>query len=238
MAMTENISRVLNTIKQRGLFQSITRYPYLPYEMNLAFQFVEAIGKERTPRFLIDNENRFVYENMIRWVHGDDKMQCIDPETKQVKQGRLDAGIFIAGNAGTGKSWVLEIMSAYSLIDNVQISLGENRRCLYWGNIRTDSICDEYVETGTFEKYKKIAIVGLQDLGSEPIESMHMGNRAKVIRQLIEYRGDITDLMTLITSNIPLNHKMMVDTYGDRVVSRLYQMCNYFELKGKDRRKI
>jgi DNA replication protein DnaC len=65
-----------------------------------------------------------------------------------------------------------------------------------------------------------------------------MGNREEVIKRLLSIRGDRRDRITLISSNIPLNHKLMTDTYGDRVVSRLEEMCNYFELVGKDRRRM
>lgn len=109
---------------------------------------------------------------------------------------------------------------------------------VHWGNVRTDVMCDEYTEQGTFDKYKKMSIVGIQDLGAEPMESMYMGNRINVLRQILEYRGDQTDQLTLITSNLPMNHKRFIDRYEDRVSSRLNEMCNYFEIKGKDRRKL
>lgn len=238
MGQPINMSAILGRIKERGLFQSIKRFPYMPYDMNMALNVIEAIGKERNEKFVIDAENRFTFENMIRWVHGDPEMKCVDPETKSIIPGRLDAGIYIAGNTGSGKSWTLEIMSAYCLIDNVQVQVGETQRCLYWGNIRTDTICDEYTADGTFDRFKKISIVGLQDLGAEPLESMYMGNRVNVMRQILEHRGDRTDQITLISSNLPMNHKRLVDRYEDRVSSRLNEMCNYFEIKGKDRRKM
>lgn len=235
--MGANIAELLGKIKERGLFQAVTRFPYLPYDMNIALEVVEAIGKERNPRFVIDGENRFTYENLIRWVHADPEMKCLNPETKEVIAGRLDAGVYIAGNTGTGKSWALEIMAAYCLIDNVQVKMGDIQRCLHWGNIRTDSICDEYTTTGSFERLKKMAIVGIQDLGAEPAESMYMGNRINVMRQILECRGDRTDQVTLITSNLPMSHKRLTDRYEDRVASRLREMCNYLEIKGRDRRK-
>ena len=52
------------------------------------------------------------------------------------------------------------------------------------------------------------------------------------------YSGRRTDQLTLITSNLPMNHKRFIDRYEDRVSSRLNEMCNYFEIKGKDRRKL
>ena len=81
-------------------------------------------------------------------------------------------------------------------------------------------------------------MLGIQDLGCEPQESLYMGNRVDVVRQLIEYRGDKTDEITLITSNLKINGEKLVNRYGDRVASRLNEMCNYFEIKGKDRRKM
>ncbi|KAA6350927.1 hypothetical protein EZS27_001774 [termite gut metagenome] len=229
---------IFDKINQRGLFRTITRYSYLPYNMNLAMQVVDAIGKKRNPKFQIDHENRFTYENLIRWIHADPEMKRLDPATKEVVSGRLDAGIYLAGNTGSGKSWTLEIMAAYCLIDNVQIALGETKRCLYWSNVRTGAVCDEYTATGSVERFKKMNIIGIQDLGAEPPESMYMGNRINVMRQILEHRGDQTDQLTLITSNLPMNHKRLVDRYDDRVASRLNEMCNYFEITGTDRRKI
>ena len=59
-----------------------------------------------------------------------------------------------------------------------------------------------------------------------------------VLRAILEYRGDRSDQITLISSNIPMEHKMFTDKYGDRVASRMREMCNYFELTGQDRRKF
>jgi hypothetical protein len=230
--------KIIEKIRERGLFPTITRYRYMPYNMNEALQAVEHIGKSRNPRFVIDDENRFVFENVIRWVHGDPEMKSIDPETKTVVAGRLNAGIYIGGRTGTGKSWALEIMSAYCLIDNVQVKAGETQRCLHWVNVRTDTICDEYTTNGTVDRYKQMSIASIQDLGAEPAESLYMGNRVNVLRQILEYRGDFSDKITMITSNLPVNHKVFIDRYGERVESRLIEMCNFFEMKGRDRRKM
>ena len=238
MAETLNLNSIFEKIDEWGIFRSVKRFQYLPYDLNLALKVVEAKGKKRNPKFVIDEENRFAYENLIRWVHGDPEFKCLNADTKEVIKGRLDAGIYIAGNTGSGKSWALEIMAAYSIIDNIQIVLGKTQRFLHWENIRTDVICDEYVINGTFEGFKKMNIIGFQDLGSEPIESLYMGNRINVMRRILEYRGDQSDQITLITSNLPYNSKKFVELYGDRVASRLNEMCNYFEITGKDRRKL
>lgn len=231
------IKAILENFKKQGLFGFIERFKYMPYEIDYALKIVEAIGKDRNPNFCIDEENRFLYENLIRWVHGDPAFICIDPETKKTIPGRLQAGIYIAGNTGTGKSWALEIMSAYCLLDNVQVNAGGVQCCLRWPCINADTICSKYTINGTIDEYKRKLVLCIQDLGAESIESIYMGNRICALRDILEYRGERPDQITIISSNLPINHDRLISRYGDRVASRLNEMCNYFELRGKDRRK-
>ena len=68
---------ILKIIKKRGYFLCFQRYEYIKpeyYDINNSLRIVEAIGKSRNPSFVIDNENRFTYENFIKWAHGD--QQC------------------------------------------------------------------------------------------------------------------------------------------------------------------
>lgn len=230
------ISKILEKIREHKVFLGIKRQQYA-YDLSKAREAVMAIGRSRTPRFALDATNTFAYDNLIKWVMGDPSMQCLDPETRQHRQGRLDAGIYIAGNTGTGKSWLLDIMSAFCLVDNPVVTLGDVTRPLRWRSFRADAICDEYAAKGSVDRYKSLAILGIQDFGSEPRETLYMGNRLQVLGSIIESRGDRTDLLTLITSNYPISHPDLEAIYGSRVVSRLQQMCNYFEIRGADRRK-
>lgn len=237
-AQSPRIGLILNHIKERGMFVRITRYQY-PCDIEEALQIVEAIGKSRNPRFVIDNENRFTYENLIRWYHCDTSMLCLDPVSLQTIPGDLRRGIYIAGNTGTGKSWCLEIMQAYCRVFGFKVQFFEDntQSQLQWQCVRSDTICDLFTESGNISAFKKRNILGIQDFGSEPQESLFMGNRLDVMRSLIEYRGDRSDGLTLITSNLKLGGEKLLNRYGDRVASRLCEMCNYFEIKGTDRRK-
>lgn len=240
-AQMPSIGQVLNAVQKRGFFTGFTRYQYLNYNITEALAIVEAIGKSRNPKFVIDGENRFTYENFIKWAHCDPSMQCLDPNTGQVIPGRLKRGIYIAGNTGSGKSWCLEIMLAYCTAFGFKISWQDDDnkpRPLFWRIVRADALCDCFAEDGNIKSFKNQPMVGIQDLGQEPQETLHMGNRLDVVRQLIEYRGDKCDEMTLITSNMKMQGEALKGRYGDRVASRLQEMCNYFEIKGKDRRKI
>lgn len=234
-----SIDRILDVINQRGMFNGFTRYQYVQYDVEEALKIVEAIGKSRNPQFVIDDENRFTYENFIKWCHCDTSMKCINPISREVIPGRLKRGIYIAGNTGSGKSWCLEIMLAYCTAWGFRIAFVDdtNPRPLWWKMVRADAICDHFSEKGNIQQFKNMNILGIQDFGSEPQEVLYMGNRLDVVRSLIEYRGDKADELTLITSNLKINGDILISRYGDRVSSRLIEMCNYFELKGKDRRK-
>ena len=237
----KSIANVLSYIKQRGGFAGFERYEYKHYDINSALQVVEAIGRSRNPKFVIDDENRFAYTNFIKWCHGDTTMRALNPLTGQEQAGDLNRGIYIAGNTGSGKSWCLEIMLAYSQAMGFVICFddgdGEVDKPLFWGITRADDICNEYIAKGEIQLIKKRAMIGIQDLGQEPKEVLYMGNRLNVLQQLLEYRGDRTDQLTLITSNLRISSDTLKRDYGDRVQSRLVEMCNYFEIKGKDRRK-
>lgn len=235
-----SIKQVLDAIGRRGFFAGITRYQYTDYDVDEAMKIVEAIGKSRNPKFVIDDENRFTYENFIKWCHCDMTMQCLSPDTRQIIPGRLKRGIYIAGNTGTGKSWCLEIMQAYCTVMGFKVSFVDDiaSRPLRWGAIRADEICDKFVEDGNIQTFKTRNILAIQDFGNEPEESVYMGNRLDVLRYIIEYRGDKIDELTLITSNLKINGEALNNRYGSKVSSRLIEMCNYFEIKGKDRRKI
>lgn len=111
-----SIEQVLNAIRQRDMFSGFQRYQYTKpgwYDLDNAMKIIEAIGKSRNPAFVIDDENRFAFENFIKWAHCDTSMKCLDPVSGQVIPGRLKRGIYIAGNTGTGKTWCMEIMQAY-----------------------------------------------------------------------------------------------------------------------------
>lgn len=232
------IRALLEKIWRNNVFTGFRRFPSPSYNMEQALQLVDAIGKSRDTRFVIDDENRFVYENFIRWCHADQAMRCINPETKEVVPGEVKRGIYIAGNTGSGKSWCLDVMRAYCNAMGFRIEYSDNKgvRNLYWLSIRADEICDHYVKHGDISHFKAAKALAIQDLGSEPQESLFMGNRLDVIRQILETRGDKSEELTFVTSNMRLGGSVLAERYGERAVSRLMEMCNYFELKGKDRR--
>lgn len=221
-----------------GMYPPIRRQVMKEYSMETSLAFMEALGKMRNPKFVIDDYNRTAYENVIRWLHSDPAMMCTDVESHALVPGDIRAGLFISGNTGSGKSWLLDFALEYARVREFKIKLGKRVTLLSWKNIRTDRICDEYSDGKSITAYKDVDIIGLQDLGSEPVEAMNMGSRLEVMRSILESRSDEDNRVTLITSNMRPGTDAFIKRYGDRVNSRIASMCNYIELTGPDRRRI
>ena len=117
------IKEVLRRAFKYGEIADIKRMRYEPYKMEVALEAIRIIGTSITPKFVIDGENQWVFEQLIKWMHGDESMMAIDPATGGQIQGRLKSGIYLGGNTGSGKSLALQVMSIYRNIDNIQIRI-------------------------------------------------------------------------------------------------------------------
>lgn len=232
-----DLNAIAREVKARGYFPSFERYRYA-FAPDDVQRVLLAIGQSRTPRFVLDEDNRFAYGQFARFLHGDRSFCALDPYTGKTKPGNLSRGIFLAGSTGTGKSWCLEIMNAYASLCGFRIRFSNERdpKPFTIALVRADEITAEFARSGSIERFRNMRVLGIQDLGQEPEETLYMGNRLNVLAQLIEFRGDRSDYLTFFTSNLRLNGEKMQARYGDRVVSRLSEMCNYLEIRGKDRR--
>lgn len=238
--MIERIQDAIRAIKEKGIPQPITRYRYTngDYSAETAMELVEAIGESVCPGFVIDDDNRFVYENFMKWLHGDETMRALDPETKEEIPGHMKKGIFIAGGIGTGKTVCTEVMGEYADLFEFKITFrGERDRRLTWASDSANAIVQGFIKDKETDWWQDKDTVCIQDLGSEPTEAVAMGYRVNVLRSLLEYRADHRDRITIITSNYPMASPALAEAYGERVTSRLREMCNYYEMKGKDRRR-
>ena len=216
---------------------NIERLVYTPYQMEIALKYFKIIGERKIGKeFIINKNNSFLIENLIRWAHGD-KMECLDPKMKEVISGDTTKGIYIAGPTGTGKTLLLDILSSYLNIDNVVFQSGSGLKSLIYPNFTTIKATMYYAEFGDLLPFLQKPVVCFHDLGVEPQEAVYMGTRVKVMQTIIQERGDMRGVITLFTSNNGINDAETLTLYGERAVSRLTKMCNYFELVGEDFRK-
>ena len=242
--MVNNMNQFIAELRDSGVIQYIKR-ERIELDIQSAISAVSAIGSAIVPEFRIDDDNRFVFENLIRWIHADPSCECHDASSGKRIKARLNAGLYICGPTGTGKSVALNVIMPSARFIGARIIIQNHRRThnpvmpLSTYPVRSDLITDEFVAMGSIGRWKTAEILAIQDLGSEPKLSNYMGNQLNVMKSIIEYRGDRSDMISCFTSNLSLaanGGKQVSEEYEDRVSSRLRQMCNVYILKGKDRR--
>ena len=223
----------------------LDRRNYVPfrrytYELPDAGKIFKAIGEQLCGgKFIVNEDNSFVYENCLNWLFGR-PFKCLNPDnTKEQIDGSFYKGLYIAGSCGTGKSVLLRILAALSNYMNIEYEADRRKIKLIWADNRADDICNNVTVSGvdSIMRLRNLDVLNINDFGSGQSEQVYMGNRINAIRLIMESRGDAYGKFTLITSNFPMQHDLIRQEYGGRVVSRLSEMCNYFELKGQDWRK-
>ena len=236
-----NIQAALDRVRQGQWNLGIQRVPNAFDDGDLQ-QFLVKTGEELVPGFVLDKDNEKQYLNIRRWADGR-SFTCTDPQLGIDIQGDPCKGLYLCGPTGSGKSVLIQVLQAYVSALSLEMIVREQRGRFAWKAYRADWICNDIARTGDFSPYFNEPILCINDIGSEPLETMYMGNRLSVIRTILEYRGDRDNRMTILTSNLRISPKTqsqkgIADIYGPRVYSRLIGRCNYFELTGKDRRII
>ena len=208
------------------------------YEQTKAFMKYrsEQIFKEKP--FVVDDSNAMIYE-LLCYYFSNDKNFLAVAEAMEVKNPSLEKGIFIAGNFGVGKTWLMRLF----MKNQRQVFLLRNAKDIAdeFGTNGEDGLL-EYVNKHKnpsndssvfFQPYSGLCI---DDLGTEDIKT-HYGNKRNVIGDLLEkrYSRNNTGVYLHATSN--LDAEQLKDFYGGRVTSRIREVFNLIEMNGNDRRK-
>lgn len=90
---------------------------------------------------------------------------------------------------------------------------------------------DKPSEEDILQKYRNVFCLVLDDIGAEKTSDWVL----EIFESLIDYRNR-EEKQTIFTSNLGL--EKLADKLGDRIASRITEMCkkNIIEIKGKDRR--
>ena len=185
-------------------------------------------------KFVVDADNKFVYENLFKWAIGDSSLLALNPMTGEVERGSLTKGIYLCGPTGTGKTACLNIFRGFLNSIGAMITInGRGRYMLAWQNYFATDVSQMMQDYGSVAWSNEYPSLCIQDIGSEIQTVSHFGTKSNALEQVLQMRGE-SNLITILSSN----YKIKGIPYGPRIESRLCQMCNYYELKGKDRRMM
>lgn len=238
----ELIKQHLPTMDELKSKRRVERQPWMQHDLAASSSNAQRLGRRFFGEgFIYGQNNRFAYTNAFAWLFSQECMQAIDPTTDNVIKGDLSKGLYIFGGVGTGKTTLIDFIGSLSKAYGISFASDELVVGMSSEALHAGEVVDSYVRGDeTYVRLKRRPIVIINDLGTEPLEALYMGNRQNVLASILEARGDRPELLTIITSNIPIcapkGNQSIQTLYGDRVASRLREMCNYLPLFGDDLR--
>lgn len=168
----------------------------------------------------VDDDNRDAIIRAVRWAYND--------PASGVPAGK---SLLVAGPVGTGKTLLMEVLMYHFRAWQPMLSI-----------FPVDRLRSMF-EKGGYEAIDKIIPyihIAIDDVGLDPMAS-HYGTTINVVEYIIHERyrlrfskGIDNPLITHITANLG---EKLKDHLGERLTSRVRELCHPILLTGKDRRK-
>ncbi len=247
-----------NCMKCKGLSEcknSVCGYCYLPVlkEKELIFSYVACRYKNKyiNDNKYLDNITYFdvpkdIKEAKIKNIYTDDKnrekvIKWILSYIKDYKKGNAGNGLFLHGNFGCGKTYLISAMFnelAKDKVKSVIIYYPEYLRSLKssYGSSSKDEFKDKFNEV----KYARLLLI--DDLGAEAVTAWE---RDEILGSILQYRMQ-EHLPTFITSNLNLKQledHLSVTTNNKservkavRIIERIKQLTIDMEMIGENNR--
>jgi len=194
--------------------------------MEIALSVVDRIGKGINPDFELTVEALPVYQELIRFFHG-------DPEFS----GDLTKGLLLMGPTGSGKTVAMQIMRIYRQIDDIKFLMNGKAFKINFDIIDVNQVVNYFMDSAFdgIDIYCRRYVVCLDDIGTEITDAKHYGNSLDVVSHILAERY-ASRLLTFGTTNLTISK--LEQRYEDRITSRMYALFNFITLKCADFRKM
>ncbi len=153
---------------------------------------------------------------------------------KKYEEDTLKKGLYLYGNFGCGKSYLLAALM------NELAKKNHKSAMVFWPEFLRQAFYDDFKEK--FEYVKKVPILLIDDIGAENVTAW---TRDEVLCPLLQYRMD-EGLVTFFTSNLSLEEleeHLSVSKSGvekikaGRIISRIQQLSTPLNMISKNLRK-
>ncbi len=230
-------------------------FAYLPKvnDKNLEFSYRACKYKKKMDKENKYHENTFLYNipeeiknaSMVK-IYKTDKARYntiiwLTEFIKKYKENKKQKGLYLCGNFGSGKSYLIAAMLNELAKDGVQSAI------VFWPEYLNDlkSSFSSQIKTEfktKYEKIKKAPLLLIDDIGAESVTSW---SRDEILCPILQYRME-ENLPTFFTSNLDLKAleaHLSLTSKGDeiikagRIISRIKQLSEYQELISKNLRK-
>lgn len=190
-------------------------------------------------RFVLDENNEDLF-NLLCLYFTNNPGFAEAAAAAGVEHPAIEKGILVAGNFGTGKTWMMKLFQ-------------QNARQTFYLRSAKDiaqaylvsedkKIPAEYIElfknpaNDASVFYQPVSGLCIDDMGAENKKN-NFGNIMNVVGDLLEerYAKKLTGVFLHATTNLSAGE--LKEFYGERVASRMREIFNFIELPGLDRRK-
>lgn len=203
-------------------------------------QLLQRLGNEKTMRERFDACARVKKHGTVEILHQliSDEVNkrgrevILSPELPAIENKIADwllgtgkPWLMLCGNVGDGKTTVLNAIQRFITLYDIEKPARGGRLSEYWrmSIVQAHEYARAYV--GKLDMvcyYENCDILGLDDMGAEPAETLVYGNPTYPIVDLLLARY-ARDKQVVITTNLKANE--IRPRYGDRIADRLNEMC-------------
>lgn len=191
-------------------------------------------------KFIVDEHNEKVFDLLCYYFSYDPRF--IDFASKMkvpVPNPSLDKGILLAGNFGTGKTWLMSLFRK----NNRQVYHVEHAKLLAkafrkGGLDAMEKHCSPIKNNfnDPVVLYQPLSGLCIEDIGREDIKN-DFGNKENVIGDIMETRYINKCMGNMFHGTTNLTVEQMGGFYGEMLRDRFRECLNLIELGGPSRRK-
>lgn len=195
----------------------------------LTWAIMKATLQQRGKNVTIDQYNRGVIVQMVKWFIGDPTCEL-----------ELQKGILLTGPVGTGKTYLFSTMQALSISAMIETRQFRMARCVDVAELVRSQNADQKTASKAAARLEKMhhGHWCFDDLGHEPNSVKVWGDDRYVMEPILSRRYNAFiagDCITHATTN--LSKERLREFYGDRIADRFTEMFNIVLLDGQSRRK-
>lgn len=186
--------------------------------------------KEYYTNFKIDEHNEKVISDLSLWANRNE-------EFNNKEEGwHIDRGILLSGPVGTGKDEMFRVLRRY--LAYLGSPYGYDFKVVWkFASEFTKEGYDCFNEEVGNRYYEELALTDEKTKEPQREYVQHFGNKLLIGTELIHVRSKLfkeTAFQTHFSTN--LSEEELKVVYGNRCLSRLWEMCNFMFLTGKNRR--
>lgn len=188
--------------------------------------------------FVLDDNNTALYQLLCFYFGEDERFESYAINAG-IENPSLEKGIFLAGNFGVGKSWMMKLFcrnqrQCYNIVAAKEIA-DAYRNDGDEGILKYVEVTKAAFEDPSVFHQKQIGLY-VDDIGTEDLKNS-FGNKKNVIGDLIEIKYFKQSCGIFFHASTNLTADQLKQYYGERVTSRMREIFNVIELGGPDRRK-